>query len=87
MRRINKVKALATRSLSRKAVLSASAAARRPFPAWIADDEAGGVAFPAKAIVTPRVRDGLVLRVVTKQKPSSEKPASAKGSTHEHGAR
>jgi hypothetical protein len=74
MRRSVKVKALATRVPLRKAANSA-AASRRPFPAWIEDEDA--VAFPAKAGATPRVRDGLVLRTVSKNKTSS-----AKGSSH-----
>jgi hypothetical protein len=75
MRRPTKVKALATRVPLRKSALTASAASRRPFPAWIEDEDA--IAFPAKAAATPRVRDGLVLRTVSKKKTSS-----AKGSNH-----
>jgi hypothetical protein len=41
-------------------------AARRVFPAWI-DAGERGVAFSAAA-VTPRVRDALVLRTVSKRK-------------------
>ncbi|MSU49982.1 MAG: hypothetical protein EXS37_13000 [Opitutus sp.] len=67
MRRAVKIKAPANRIALRKAALSASPASRRPFPAWIVADESG-VAFPARALVTPRVRDGLVLRVVSKNK-------------------
>jgi hypothetical protein len=67
MRRIPKVKALSTRVPLRKAAMSAAALSRRPFPAWIAADE-GGVAFSAKPAVSPRVRDGLVLRLVSKKK-------------------
>jgi hypothetical protein len=37
---------------------------RRAFPAWI--DAEQGMAF--SSIVTPRVRDGLVLRLVAKRK-------------------
>lgn len=81
MRRTLKVKALATRVPLRKAAMSASAASRRPFPAWIVADE-GGVAFPAKALVMPRVRDGLVLRRVSRKKSSI-----VKGSPDGHGAR
>lgn len=81
MRRVVKVKALATQVPLRKAAMSASAASRRQFPAWIeADDDA--VAFPAKATATPRVRAGLVLRAVSKNKSSS-----AKESGHANGAR
>jgi hypothetical protein len=75
MRRAVKVKALATRVPLRKAALSATSAARRPFPAWI-DANEGAVAFPART-ATPRVRDGLVLRAV-KQKKSSQ----GEGFTH-----
>lgn len=78
MRRVAKIKALATRLPIRKAAMSASAVSRRPFPAWIVADESG-IAFPAK-VVTPRVRDGLVLRTVTKKKGSAAKPTGAKGS-------
>ena len=81
MRRATKVKALATHVPLRKAAMSASAAARRQFPAWIVADE-GAVAFSAKAAATPRVRAGLVLRVVSKNKSSS-----AKGSGHVNGTR
>lgn len=70
MRRPVKVKARAASALLRRAALSASAAARRPFPAWIVADE-GGVAFPARAAVTARVRDGLVLRRVSRKKDSA----------------
>src|SRR5436853_330591 len=41
MRRPIKVKALATGIPLRKAAMSASAASRRPFPAWIVADEGG----------------------------------------------
>ena len=81
MRRVIKVKALATQVPLRKAAMSASAASRRPFPAWIEADE-GAVAFPAKAAATPRVRAGLVLRVVSKNKISK-----ARGSGHVNGTR
>lgn len=75
MRRSAKVKALATRVPLRKAAMSASAASRRPFPAWIVADE-GEIAFPAKAAATPRVRDGLVLRTVSKNKTPGQKGSS-----------
>lgn len=75
MRRIPKVKALSTRVPLRKAAMSAAALSRRPFPAWIAADE-GGVAFPAKSAVMPRVRDGLVLRVVSRKKHLSPRATS-----------
>jgi hypothetical protein len=83
MRRPIKVKA--SRVLVRKAALSASPASRRPFPAWIVADESG-VAFPAKAAVTPRVRDGLVLRRVSRKKSSTGKSSGSKGAAHDHGA-
>jgi hypothetical protein len=67
MRRFPKVKPVSTRVPLRKAAMSAAALSRRPFPAWIAADE-GGVAFPARSAVTPRVRDGLVLRAVSRKK-------------------
>jgi hypothetical protein len=84
MRRPLKVKT--HRVLSRKVAMSASAASRRPFPAWIVADESG-VAFPAHAGVTPRIRDGLILRRVSKQEFSSAKSAGAKGATYDHRAR
>ena len=86
MRRSVKIKALATRVPVRKSALSASAASRRPFPAWIAADESG-VAFSAKVEVTPRVRDGLVLRTVPKKLSSPARTPGAKDGTHGHGAR
>lgn len=58
----------------RKAALTTSAAARRAFPAWIDASEAV-VAFPAK-VASPRVRDGLVLRTVTKKKSGKKKKPS-----------
>ena len=76
MRRPVKVKALATRVPLRKTAKASATVPRRNFPAWIAADESG-VAFPAKSAVTPRVRDGLVLRTVSRKKSSS-----AKGSKH-----
>jgi len=73
LRRAVKVKALATRVPLRKAALSASPAARRPFPAWI-DAAETVVTFPVKT-ATPRVRDGLVLRIVSKKKKPSKTPS------------
>jgi hypothetical protein len=82
MRRVVKVKALATGAPLRKAATTSSAASRRNFPAWISADDSG-VAFTAKGVgVTPRVRDALVLRLVGKRK-----PVSAKSSSHGPGAR
>ena len=86
MRRVVKIKPLANRIPLRKSALTASAVSRRPFPAWIAADE-GGVAFPAKAAVTARIRDGLVLRAVAKKSLSHKKTAGTKGFTDGHGAR
>lgn len=80
MRRHAKIRALSTRVPLRKAALTASAAARRPFPAWI-DANEGAVAFPAVA-VTPRVRDALVLRTVVRAK-----QPGARSSHDAHGAR
>jgi hypothetical protein len=42
---------------------------RRSYPAWI--DAGTGVPFSAASIVTSRVRDSLVLRVVAKRQPRS----------------
>ena len=79
MRRTVKVKALSTRVPLRKTAKIASGTTRRPFPAWIEADE-GTVAFPAKAGATPRVRDGLVLRAVSKKKSNLSKGSSHAGS-------
>lgn len=79
MRRAAKIKAVLTRVPLRKAALSSSPAARRPFPAWIVADESG-VAFPARAPVTPRVRDGLILRTITKTNKAGAKSTRGKGS-------
>ena len=65
MRRNVKVKS-AGRVALRKTATSASAAVRRNFPAWIDAGETG-VVFSARS-ATPRVRDGLVLRKVSKGK-------------------
>jgi hypothetical protein len=75
MRRAVKVKTPASHVPLRKAAMTASAASRRAFPAWIADDE-NGLAFPVRAAATPRVRDALVLRTVSKKKTSSAKRSS-----------
>lgn len=63
MRRTEKPKADPRRTSARKPVLSASAAARRSFPAWI-DAGEPAAAFTATRAATPRVRAGLVLRKV-----------------------
>jgi hypothetical protein len=81
MRRAVKVKAVSTRVPLRKTRKSGSETTRRPFPAWI-DAEEDRVAFSAKAGATPRVRDGLVLRAVSKSKSTP-----SKGSSHAHGGR
>lgn len=52
---------------------------RPAYPAWIDDDS--GLAFHA-TVVTPRVRDSLVLRLVTPKKPHPLRNAS-----YAHGAR
>ncbi len=80
MRRFPKVKSAAGRLALRRAVLSASAASRRTYPAWI-DAEDRVVPVPA-VVVTPRVRTALVLRQV-----ATRKSAGAKGSTDANGAR
>ena len=71
MRRSAAVKIVAVRVPLRKSALSASAASRRGFPAWI-DAGERSVAFTAAA-VTPRVRDGLVLRKVAQFKPQPDR--------------
>lgn len=71
-----KIKTLAARVPLRKASTSSSAAARRSFPAWIDSDERA-VSFPA--VATPRVRDGLILRTVAKNKPAAGKNSDAHG--------
>jgi hypothetical protein len=76
MRRNVKVKALSTRLPVRKAATSASAAARRPFPAWI--DATDGATFSATA-VTPRLRSALVLRLVQKKSPNPRSAAHGPG--------
>lgn len=75
MRRPVVVKRHSARALLRKSALSASAASRRTFPAWI-DSAEHGVAFTVKG-VTPRVRDGLVLRKVIRRKAKVKGPANA----------
>lgn len=74
MRRSAKTKALATRIPLRKSALTATAAARRHFPAWI--DAAERVVPFAATAVQPRVRDGLVLRRVGAKKAAGGKEAS-----------
>ena len=48
--------------VSKARLQQAAVVPRRPFPAWI--DAEQGMVF--SSVVTPRVRDGLVLRVVVK---------------------
>jgi hypothetical protein len=81
MSRAPKVKIVAARMLAPKATRPISGAARRTFPAWI-DASERGVAFSAVAVV-PRVRDGLVLRMVGR----SKQPAVAKRNAHGSSAR
>jgi hypothetical protein len=68
MRRTIKVKIAVARVPMCKAATAAAviASPRRTFPSWI-DANERGVSFAA-VTVTPRVRDGLVLRLVGKQK-------------------
>ena len=75
MRRAVKVKALATSVPLRRAALSGAPASRLLFPAWIAADE-GGVAFSARGPVSLRIRDGLVLRKISRND-SSRSPRSS----------
>lgn len=82
MRRSAKIKVAVARVPLRKAVsltVPLSVAPRRAFPAWI-DSAEGGLAEATP--VTPRVRDGLVLRVV-----SHKKPVAARSPSHGAGAR
>ena len=67
MRRHIKVKSAASALLVRKTATSASATARRCFPAWV-DAAEGAVVFTATRTATPRVRVGLVLRRVNTAK-------------------
>ena len=83
MRRSAKIKVAVARVLVRKpaaASVIAPTAPRRVFPAWIDAGERGVSAAPT--IVTPRVRDGLVLRVV-----GQNKPAYLRNLSHGSGAR
>ena len=74
MRRTTKVKVSAARIPLRKSAATA-ATARRAYPAWI-DAGERGVAFSAAKTVMPRVRDGLVLRVVSRGKRPSKRKVS-----------
>jgi hypothetical protein len=77
MRRLAKAKVSAVRVSLRK--VAAALALRPAFPAWI--DAESGVSFSA-TVVSPRVRDCLVLRLVEQKKPHPLRPAS-----YAHGAR
>jgi hypothetical protein len=74
MRRFTKVKVAAARIPLRKSAAVPSAA-RREFPAWV-DAGERGVSFAAAKAVMPRVRDALVLRVVSKRKRPVERSGS-----------
>jgi hypothetical protein len=54
-----------------KGPLTSAAALRQTFPAWI--DSGRGPSFAA--LVTPRVRDGLILRLVAPAKPGPGRTA------------
>ena len=76
MRRSAKTKITsAARVLPRKAKLAAGTA--RAFPAWV-DPTERGVSF--SAAVMPRVRDGLVLRVVARGKKTVTSRRTSDGS-------
>ncbi len=81
MSRAPQVKIAAARMLAPKAARMLGAPLRRAFPAWI-DASERGVAFNAKAVM-PRVRDGLVLRIVGRKKLA----ATVKPPSHGPGAR
>ncbi len=75
MNRSAKAKVSAVRASLRK--VAAALVLRPAFPAWI--DAEQGVAFSA-SVVTPRVRDCLVLRLVEGRKsPSLRNPSYAHG--------
>ena len=79
MSRAPKIKIVAARMLTPKTARPIGPVARRTFPAWI-DANERGVAFSAAAVM-PRVRDGLVLRMVgrTKLSAAGRKPAHVPG--------
>ncbi len=78
MSRAPKTKVVAARMLAPKVARPIAPSARRTFPAWI-DANERGVAFNAKAVM-PRVRDGLVLRMVGRPKqPAAKKNAHGPG--------
>lgn len=68
MRRVLKIKLASLGAMARPARPKAHSSARRIFPVWV-DASERGVAFSASP-VTPRVRDGLVLRLVGCRKTS-----------------
>lgn len=72
-----KAKVSAVQASLRK--VAAALVLRPAFPAWI--DAESGLAFPA-TVVTPRVRDCLVLRLVDRKKSHSLRSPS-----YAHGAR
>jgi len=77
MRHSAKSKSLQLKAPLRKSPLSASAAGRRTYPAWIDADERIA-AFPA-TVVHSRVRDGLLPRqVVESAQPRQVKPLQLK---------
>jgi len=77
MKNSTKAKVSAVRSSLRQ--VAAAFTLRPAYPAWIDDDS--GLAFHG-TVVTPRVRDSLILRLVTPAKPHPLRHAS-----HAHGAR
>lgn len=77
MKHSAKAKVSAVQASLRK--VAAALALRPSFPAWI--DAEQGIAFPA-TVVTPRVRDCLVLRLVEGRKAHPLRHAS-----YAHGAR
>jgi hypothetical protein len=77
MRRPVVVQRLSARALKRR---SAVGSAGRAFPAWI-DADAPAVA-PSAPLVLPRVRDALILRVVSRRKGDR-----GKGGGHAGGSR
>lgn len=78
MRRTAKIKSVSRIPL-RKTATTASAASRRSFPAWIDDSETTAT-FSATRTAVPRVRDGLVLRIVSKRKLVERRVSHATGS-------
>lgn len=77
MSRAPKIKIVAARMLAPKASRTIATAAHRTFPAWIDATERDG-AVNVRAVM-PRVRDGLVLRMVRRAKPALQPKKSAHG--------